>query len=204
ARPGGGLRYSDAAGAIDLPRPALPGPHQPDNAGIAIAALRAWNPPWLSNVAIVEGLARAEWPARLQRLTGRLAATLLAGWELWLDGGHNPSAGEALAAHVAEAWGDRPLHILVGMKRGKGADGFLRPLVPLAASLTAVADPGQHLAMPVPEIITASGGAARPGGTVAEGLAAVTAGGGPPARVLICGSLYLAGEMLKADGAAPA
>lgn len=204
-RPGGGLRYADAAGALDLPPPALPGPHQADNAGVAIAALRAWNPPWLTEQAIAEGIARAEWPARLQRLTGRLAALLPAGWELWLDGGHNPAAGEALARHCAETWADRPLHVLVGMKQGKGVEGFLRPLIPRATTLTAVAEPGQHLAMPVEAIIAASGGVARPGGTVAEALEALarTEGEGPPARVLVCGSLYLAGEVLKADAPVP-
>ena len=198
-----GLRYADARGTLDLPPPGLPGPHQQDNAGIAIAGLRAWNPPWLTDRAIANGLARVTWPARLQRLQGKLASGLPAGWELWLDGGHNPAAGEVLAHHIAGAWTDRPLHLLIGMKKGKGAEGFLAPLVPLATTLTAIADPGQHLAMPVPEIVTASGGAARPGGTVAEGLALAAAEGGPPSRVLICGSLYLAGEVLKADGTFP-
>ncbi len=198
----GGLRYADAEGALDLPLPSLPGAHQADNAGIAIAALRAWNPPWLDGAAIAAGLVRAEWPARLQRLAGRLAAGLPPGWELWLDGGHNPGAGLALAAHCAawrEAEPGRPLHLLVGMKQGKGAAEFLRPLLPLADTLWAVAEPGQHLAMPVEAIRAASGGAARPGPNVAGALAALPREG-PPARVLICGSLYLAGEVLKADG----
>ncbi len=198
---GGGLRYADAAGTLDLPPPGLAGPHQADNAGIALAALRAWNPSWLTPRAVAEGIARAEWPARLQRLSGRLAALLPAGWELWLDGGHNPAAGEALAAHIAAAWTDRPLHLVIGMKQGKGAEGFLRPLLDHAASLHAVAEPGQHLAMPVEAIIAASGGVARPGPAVGAALAALGAAGGPPARVLVCGSLYLAGEVLKADTA---
>ena len=197
---GPGLLYTDARGAVELPPPGLPGPYQADNAGIAVAALRAWGPPWLTEAALGDGVARAEWPARLQRLRGRLAARLPEGWELWLDGGHNPGAGLALAAQLA-AWAaadGRPLHLLVGMKRGKGAAGFLRPLLPHAATVHAVAEPGQHLAMPAEEVVAASGGAARPGGTVAEALAALPRGG-PPARVLVCGSLYLAGEVLKAD-----
>lgn len=192
-----GLHYRDARGALDLPPPALPGPHQAENAGIAIAALRAWNPPWLTGAAIADGLRRAEWPARLQQLRGRLAQALPAGWELWLDGGHNPGAGEALAAHLP-AWSDRPLHLIVGMKQGKGAEGFLRPLLPFATTLHAIAEPGQHLAMPVAAIIAASEGRARPGPTLAAALAQLPSG--PPARVLVCGSLYLAGEVLKADG----
>jgi dihydrofolate synthase/folylpolyglutamate synthase len=198
---GPGLRYADARGALDLPPLALPGPHQADNAGIAIAALRAWSPAWLTDAAIAAGVARAEWPARMQRLRGALAARLPAGWELWLDGGHNAGAGLALAEHL-RGWRDRPLHLIVGMKGSKQAAAFLRPLLPLADTLWAVAEPGQHQAMPVEAIVAASGGIARPGPTVAAALAALPQEG-PPGRVLVCGSLYLAGEVLKADGAAP-
>jgi dihydrofolate synthase/folylpolyglutamate synthase len=189
-----GLAYADGDGALDLPPPALAGPHQIDNAGIAVAALRAgFRPP---GEAIARGLAGAIWPARLQRLTGRLAATLPAAWELWLDGGHNPGAGVVLAQYLSAS--GQPAHLIVGMKQGKDSADFLRPLLPLAASVWAVAEPGQHLAKPVGDIIAASGGVARPGPTVAAALAAIPREGGP-ARVLICGSLYLAGEVLKAD-----
>jgi dihydrofolate synthase/folylpolyglutamate synthase len=197
---GDGLRYSDGQGGAPLllPPPGLPGPHQADNAGIAIAALRAWNPPWLTRQAIAEGVAAAEWPARMQRLTGALAALLPPGWELWLDGGHNPGAGLALAEHLRAGWADRPAHLVVGMKASKAAGEFLRPLLPLADSLWAVREPGQHLAMEVEAIIAASGGAARPGPDIRGALAAIPKEG-PPGRVLICGSLYLAGEVLKLD-----
>ncbi len=178
----------------------LAGPHQRDNAGIAVAALRAWGPAWLTEEAIIRGLAAATWPARLQRLHGELAARV-SPHELWLDGGHNPGAGEALAAHFP-GWGDRPLHVLVGMKSGKGAAGFLAPLLPFATSLIAVRDPGQHLAMELEEIVAASGGIARVGGTVAEALALLPHA--PAGRVLLCGSLYLAAEVLRADGSWPA
>lgn len=197
----GGLVYADARGSIDLPPTALPGPHQAENAGIAIAALRAWNPAWLTDAAVARGVATAEWPARLQRLHGALAQVLPAGFELWLDGGHNAGAGAALAAHLP-SWSDRPLHLVVGMKKGKASGAFLHPLIPFATTLTAVAEPGQHLAMSVEEIIAASGGAARPGPTVAEALARI-AREEPPGRVLVCGSLYLAGEVLKAEASAP-
>ncbi len=190
-----GLAYADSAGTLALPPPALTGPHQIDNAGIAVAALRAGLRVLAD--AIARGLAGAIWPARLQRLTGRLAATLPAGWELWLDGGHNPGAGAALAEYLSAP--GRPVHLIVGMKQGKDSAEFLRPLVAHAASVWAVAEPGQHLARPVEEIIAASGGVALPGPTVAAALAAI-ARQHPPARVLICGSLYLAGEVLKADG----
>ena len=191
------------AALIEAPPTRLPlglaGPHQAENAGIAVAALRAWGPAWLTEEAIARGLAQASWPARLQRLDGALAARA-APHELWLDGGHNPGAGQALAAHLP-AWADRPLHILVGMKSGKGAAGFLAPLLPFAEGLIAVREPGQHLAMAVEEIVAASGGRARAGGTVEEALAMLPHAA--PGRVLICGSLYLASEVLKADGTWP-
>ncbi len=198
-----GLRYRDERGALDLPSPGLPGPHQADNAGIAVAALRAWNPPWLTDEALRRGVALADWPARLQRLRGALAATLPPGWELWLDGGHNPGAGVALAGQL-RAWGDRPVHLVVGMKRSKAVGEFLAPLLPFAATAWAVAEPGQHLAVAPEEIVAASGGAARVGPRVADAIRGATAAGGPPGRILICGSLYLAGEVLKADGTLPA
>ncbi len=191
-----GLRYQHDGTTLALPPPALPGPHQADNAGIAITALRAWNPPWLSEAAIAEGLRRATWPARLQRLHGTLAAGLPAGWELWLDGGHNAGAGEARAAHLP-GWQDRPLHLVVGMKQSKAAGDFLHPLLPFATTLHAIAEPGQHLAMPVEQIIAASQGRAQPGPTLAAALAQLPPS--PAARVLVCGSLYLAGEVLQAD-----
>ncbi len=185
-------RYSDAKGALGLPAPSLPGRFQLDNAGIAIAALRAAGLPMDP-----DGIATAEWPARLQRLRGRLAALLPDDWELWLDGGHNPGAGVALAEHL-RSWSDRPVHLVVGMKQSKDAAEFLQPMVPFATTLWAVAEPGQHDARPVEAIVEASGGIARPGPLVADALRALPRD--RRARVLICGSLYLAGEVLKLDG----
>ena len=192
-----GLLYADARGKVSLPPPSLLGSHQYDNAGIAVAAVRASRLA-VPDVALARGVATATWPARLQRLAGRLAATLPVGWELWLDGGHNPGAGVVLADQLAR-WRDRPLHLIVGMKQAKDSSEFLRPLLPYAANVWAVAEPGQHLAKPVAEIIEASGGVAKPGPTVSEALAAIPKAG-LPGRVLICGSLYLAGEVLKLDG----
>ncbi len=192
-----GFRYADGWGAMTLPLPALPGPFQLDNAGIAIAALRAALPA-LPDDAFVDGMRRVEWPARLQRLDGRYAAMLPGDWELWLDGGHNPGAGEALAEHF-RGWKDRPLHLVVGMKQAKDSAEFLRPMLPYATTVWAVAEPGQHLALPVEAIVAASGGIARPGPRIADALRALPREAGP-ARVLICGSLYLAGEVLKDDG----
>ncbi len=192
---GTGLRYEDAGGVLTLPRPGLPGAHQMDNAGIAVAALRGAG--LGLPAAAFSGVARAEWPARLQRLSGAVAA-LAPGRTVLLDGGHNPGGGEVLAGYLAE-WG--PAHVIVGMKQAKDTAAFLRPLLPHAASLWAVAEPEQHLALPIEAIVAASGGVARPGPTVAEAMRALD--GGPP-RVLICGSLYLAGEVLKMDGMQPA
>ncbi|NHO32799.1 bifunctional folylpolyglutamate synthase/dihydrofolate synthase [Acetobacter fallax] len=193
-----GLRFDDARGTLLLPAPALTGPHQDDNAGLAIATLRA------SGLTLPEmawaGIAETQWPARLQRLHGALADRFPEGWELWLDGGHNPGAGEALAP-VLDGWADRPLHVLVGMKQTKDATGFLAPLLDRATTVYAVAEPDQHLALPVGSIVAAGGGKVRPGPTIDAALDALSCGEGrPPARVLICGSLYLAGVVLKKDG----
>jgi dihydrofolate synthase / folylpolyglutamate synthase len=173
------------------PQPSLAGAFQLDNAGIAIAALHASGLPM-----DIAGIAAAEWPARLQRLHGRLTALLPAGWELWLDGGHNPGGGLALAEHL-RAWSDQPIHLVVGMKQSKDAAEFLLPLLSLAATVWAVAEVDQHDARPVEAIIEASGGVARPGPHVADALRALPRD--RAARVLICGSLYLAGEVLKQD-----
>jgi dihydrofolate synthase/folylpolyglutamate synthase len=195
-----GHLYQDAKGRLALPPLALRGAHQPDNAGIAVAAMRAWNPIWLTDRAIAHGVATAEWPARMQRLGGALVPP--PPWELWLDGGHNAGAGAALAETLVE-WRDRPVHLVVGMKQGKTAEGFLAPLLPLADSVTAVQEPGQHLAMSVEQIVAASGGVARPGPDVRSALARIVAEEAP-GRILICGSLYLAGEVLKLDETVPA
>ena len=128
-----GLLFSDAAGALDLPRPSLLGAHQYDNAGIAVAAMRA-SKFAVPDAAVAQGIATAEWPARMQRLTGRLATMLPADWELWLDGGHNPGGGEAIAGVLAQ-WRDRPVHLVVGMKKAKDSAEFLRPLLPHVATL---------------------------------------------------------------------
>jgi dihydrofolate synthase/folylpolyglutamate synthase len=187
-----GVRYSDQSGTLDAPTPSLPGLFQQDNAGIAITALRATLVPHDP-----AGLTRTEWPARLQRLQGRLADLLPPDWELWLDGGHNPGAGVVLAEHL-RGWADRPVHLVVGMKQAKDSAEFLRPLLPVVTTVWAVREPDQHSALPVEAIIAASGGIAQPGPRVADALRAISRAGAA-GRVLICGSLYLAGEVLKLD-----
>jgi dihydrofolate synthase/folylpolyglutamate synthase len=193
-----GLHFRDEAGELTLPRPSLPGLHQFENAALAVAALRAAGT-HLPGAAFA-GLAAARWPARMQRLGGNLARMLGDRFELWLDGGHNEAAGAMLAAHLAD-WQDRPAYLLVGMKQGKNAAAFLRPLLAAASGIWAVREPGQHLALSVDEVIAASGGMALTGPDVEGALAQVARM--TPGRVLICGSLYLAGEVLKLDNSLP-
>ncbi len=182
---------------LALPRPALPGAHQLDNAGIAIESLRHSGLP-IPQAAYGAGLLSAEWPARLQKLQGPLLNLLPPHSELWLDGAHNPAGAAALAAQLDD-W-KTPTTLLVGMKQSKDAEQFLAPLIPRAAKIYAVAEPGQHLALPVESIIAAAHGAAAPGPTVMAALQQISS----PTRVLICGSLYLAGEVLKLVHAPPA
>ena len=177
---------------ISLPALGLKGAHQVENAGLALAALRAAGV-WPAPDVLARGVAAAEWPARLQRLRGALAALLPEGSELWLDGAHNPGGAEILAAQL-QVW-DGPTTLILGMKKSKDVGEFLRILLPHAGAVYAVAEPEQHLALPVDEIIAASGGVAKPGPDVRAALGQIT----KPGRVLICGSLYLAGEVLKID-----
>ena len=188
------------AGALDLPPPVAAG-RAPDRQRRHRDRRAARRPAWRARGGDRAGVARAEWPARLQRLRGRLAALLPAGWELWLDGGHNPGAGVALARAPAALGATGRCTSIVGMKQTKDAGDFLRPLLPHAATVWAVAEPGQHLALPVEAIVAASGGVARAGPDRGGGAATRCRAMRRPARVLICGSLYLAGEVLKRDGA---
>jgi dihydrofolate synthase/folylpolyglutamate synthase len=151
---------------------------------------------------IADGLRHIDWPARMQRLRrGPLVEMLPAGWELWLDGGHNPSAGEAIA-EVAKGWHDRPLDLIVGMLKTKDASGFLAPLASHAQTLLAVTIPGEENPHPAAEIV----GSARSVGIAARESASVDAAlrdivqQARPARVLICGSLHLAGVVLAENG----
>jgi len=187
---------------ISLDGLALAGSHQVENAALAVAASQALPALPLDAAAVLSGLAGAEWPARLQRLDGALARRLGAGWTLWLDGGHNPAAGEALA-NMAQRWRDaenRPLHLVCGMMATKDAGTFLRPLAPFIASLTTVPIPGEHNALSAGDLAAI----ARRNDIAADSADSVTAAldaiaARTPGRVLICGSLYLAGHVLAAD-----
>lgn len=195
------LIYEDSKGTLELPLPGLIGKHQIHNAGLAIATLRSTN--LVMPEFAWQGISKAQWPARLQRLQGRLTRYLLPESELWLDGGHNPDAGHILAEFIKEKWQDKPLHLIVGMKNNKNSGAFLAPLIPLSASIQAVVEPDQHMAMPIEHIIQASQNHAIAGGTVKHALTHLQQIEKKPCRVLICGSLYLAGSILQQDGWKP-
>lgn len=193
----GGLDYVDPLGAMSLPAPGLVGAHQYGNAALAIASLRAAAPQLIVDDAAWGAIAHTEWPGRLQRLYGSLLNHIPHGWEIWLDGGHNPHASQALLP-VLQNWQDRPLHLLIGMKSSKDIKGFICPLLPFATSVHAVAEPDQYDAIFAEEIIAASGHVAVSGPDILGALAKLE---GAPGRVLICGSLYLAGSALRRDDA---
>lgn len=200
-----GFRWQGSGRSLDLPAPGLLGDHQFANAGLAIAALEHL-PVAVGEDAIRAGLLSVQWPARLQRLTrGPLADALPPGWELWLDGGHNDSAGEVLARQLARWAADgRPLDLVFGMLGSKQPLDFLRPLAPFARSLRAVAIPGEANALPAEQAATlareAGFDAAAASESVDAAVSTIAAAGGPPGRVLVCGSLYLAGTVLRDNG----
>ena len=199
---GNGMHYEGAGWQLDLPLPSLPGRHQLANAGAAIACLEQMPQFSLPPAAIAEGLRHIDWPARLQRLRhGPLVDMLPAGWELWLDGGHNPAAGEVLA-EAAVVWGDRSLYLIVGMLKTKDAAGFLAPLAPRTQALYAVTIPGEENPHPAAEIARSAravGIAAQEAPSIEAALRDIVRQPGP-ARVLICGSLHFAGVVLAENG----
>jgi len=203
-RAAAGLIYSAGGRRVMLPFPSLPGGHQVDNAAVAIAALERLKGFAVSEQDMANGLLRATWPARLQRLTkGPLADLLPDGWELWLDGGHNAAAGAALAAHAAAEWRDRPLFIVCGMLNNKQADLFLAAFAEVAAGARTVAIPGEQTAFSAADLAQIAGNAglaAAPADDPAAAVASLVAERKKPARVLICGSLYLAGRVLAENG----
>lgn len=201
----GRLVYQDEAGLLDLPLPRLAGRFQIDNAGTAIAAARALGPGVLAETAIEAGIAGAEWPARLQYLTGgRLFLYAPKGAEIWLDGGHNPAAGRALAQSMAELEErtPRPLVLVVGMLNSKDPAGFLAPFRGLARKVITVTIPGEENAIPagdLADIAEGQGFEAETAPTVTEALAQCRDVGDVAPRILVCGSLYLAGHVLALD-----
>jgi len=195
---GEGLVFEDAEGKRTLPLPALPGPFQIHNAGLAIACAGRLDGFALPSCAIARGLREVDWPGRLQRLdAGPLASALPGGWELWVDGGHNGAAGLALAGQ-AEIWRDKPLYLVCGMLDSKDPEAFLAPLAPYVDRLAGVAIPGENASLGAEQMVQAARGV----GMAADGAESPVeamrglAGADGPARVLVCGSLYLAGAVI--------
>jgi len=201
----GRLIYQDEAGLIDLPPPALIGHHQFDNAGIAIAAVRHFNLP-VSDAEIAAGLRSVIWPARIQPLKGKLRDLLPRSSELWLDGAHNAHGAAALAVSLEEmnAARRKPLILIVGMMNTREPADFLKSFVPMAPRVLALTIPGEPNAHPaghIAEAATAAGLSARTHRSVESALR--DAAGTPGARVVICGSLYLGGDVLAKNGTPP-
>ncbi len=199
-----GFVYESGARRLALPLPALAGAHQIDNAASAIAVLEMLPQFSVADAAIARGLRTVEWPARLQRLRrGTLVDRLRPGDELWLDGGHNEDCGLALAA-MARRWAaqdSKPLHLIFGMLTSKDAQGFLRPLAGLASAAHAVTIEG-HLAYSAEEAAAravAVGIPCRAADSIDAALAEAIGEARVPVRVLVCGSLYLAGTVLASN-----
>jgi len=206
----GRLVYQDDDGLLDLPAPKLYGRHQFENAGVAIAALRAIADLKLPPAAFDAGIAKADWPARMQRLTqGQLAAQCPPGSELWLDGGHNADGGRAVANALAdlEERVSRPLVLVVGMLATKDCENFLKNFTGLARRIVAVPIPHQEKSLAAGAIVDVARGVGIPAQSETDVATALAAIGrfalDPPARILITGSLYLAGEVLKQNGTLP-
>jgi dihydrofolate synthase/folylpolyglutamate synthase len=198
SREAGRMVYQDEQGLLDLPLPNLPGLHQVQNAGGAIAVLRALG----FDAAACEGaVTNAQWPARMQRLRHGPLVEAAGQAELWLDGGHNPAAGLALSTVLAEM-PEVPTYLICGMLNTKDITGYLRPLAPYVAGLYAVSIPGEAATLPAATTAKAArdvGIAAVEVPDVAQALESIVAEA-PHGRVLICGSLYLAGNILRQNG----
>ena len=204
-----GFRYESDLLTLDLPAPALVGAHQLDNAATAVACVERLRAAKfaIDDKAMRTGLASVEWPARLQKLTrGPLVEALPPGCELWLDGGHNEDCGFALA-RMASDWAKEPaplpLYLVFGMLTTKDASGFLRPLARHANAARAVPFPEGHSAYtPVEACAKAAevGLDCVPTNDIGAALEDLLATQPAPMRILICGSLYLAGAVLARNG----
>ena len=199
----GKLRYRDQWGSLDLPMPALPGKHQAINAGLAVAMLRYQSVLPVSEDAFAAALTRTDWPARMQKLgDGPLTALLPSGSEVWIDGGHNPSAARSVAELVQLRFGDDlPLAVIFASLSSKDPRGTLAPFRGLASEvLTLPIKDHQHFTPDeLAGLATKLGFRASAHETLDDAFRAITR----PARVLVFGSLYLAGEALAANGQAP-
>lgn len=191
-------------GSLTLPLPALVGNHQVRNAGLAIAAVERLPMLTVPAEAIAKGLTTVEWPGRLHHLThGPLVDLVPDGWELWVDGGHNPAAGDMLGK-MGRNWRDKPTHMVIGMLSTKDSRGFIKPLVPRLHRVRGVTIPGADQSLSAEAICAAATALGcpdvRPMASVADAVRDIVAGGGESGRILITGSLYLAGSVLADNG----
>jgi dihydrofolate synthase / folylpolyglutamate synthase len=197
------LQYRDVSGELALPLPRLPGRHQALNAGLAVAMLRHQDRLRVPPAALSAAMGWADWPARLQRLpAGPLTGLLPLGSELWVDGGHNPAAARLVADWVKHSWLDgRPIHLLFAALQSKDAAGILRPFAGIADMVHTLPIEDHDCRDPKELADTARriGFKAHPRETLGQALAAINR----PARALVFGSLYLAGEALAANGTIP-
>jgi dihydrofolate synthase/folylpolyglutamate synthase len=194
----GRLVYQDDNGLLDLPHPALLGPHQIENAGTAIAALRQMG---CDEAAFDGAMTGATWPARMQRLRSGPLVEIAGNAELWLDGGHNPAAGKALAATL-QGLPARPTYFITGMLKTKDVSGYMAELANVSDTLFAVSIPGEAATLSAQETAdyaAAAGFEAKVSEHVADALSAILQID-PAARVVISGSLYLAGAILRENG----
>ncbi|KAE9632320.1 bifunctional folylpolyglutamate synthase/dihydrofolate synthase [Parasedimentitalea maritima] len=191
----GRLVFQDENGLLDLPMPALLGAHQVQNAGAALAALRHLG---ADEAACEAAMTDANWPARMQRLKSGPLVESAPQAEIWLDGGHNAAAGLALAEVLAKL-PKRPTHLICGMLNTKDVTGYMRPLADHADSLTAITIPGEANTLSAEDTAAAAVKVGLTTATAEHAVAALAAiiANDPQARVLICGSLYLAGAILR-------
>lgn len=200
----GRLVFQDENGLLDLPLPALQGPHQIDNAGNAIAAIRALNDARITDSAIEAGLRSVTWPARMQHLTdGHLNTLISKDAELWLDGGHNGPAGVVLAQTLKDlnAKNPKPLIMIWGMLNTKHPGAFIANFKAVAERVITIAIPGEINTVAADELalIAEQNGVASSSATSLEKALEQAARLHPAPRIVICGSLYLAGHVLAAQ-----
>jgi len=195
-----GCNYHDEFGTLSLPLPNLVGPHQISNAALAIATLRHQSKLKIDDKHYASGITNAKWPARMQNITDSAFGRILpVGSELWLDGGHNPAAGDV----IASSFKNDTLHIICGMMANKDTAGYLKPLANITEKLFAVHVEGEasHSAEKIAEFGHTVGITSEISQDVKSALEKIPSK--KPVKVLICGSLYLAGQVLDDNDLIP-
>lgn len=190
------LVYQDETGLCDLPLPNLPGVHQIENAGAALAVLRNLG---LDTPALEAAVTNANWPARMQRLKTGPLVNLADGAQLWLDGGHNPAAGSAIAAHLSRG---PKVYLICGMLNTKDVAGYMEPLKSCTEAFFSVSIPGESATLSADETAEIASQVGIPSQSVSDIETAISkiVSKDQNARILICGSLYLAGHVLRSNG----